>query len=1029
MKKTANLLALWILVWVEVFNSIVYAYDVSEVDTKNIEGNVVEIQQDLEQDLQKSEESLENFQVEDKITELEKQENSQLLEAELEAENVENKDLKLMNKWLFQIQNLGEDEIDLTNPVQLYRNWEITWSYTWLSQAINESESGDVINIVEDISVSEASVISWKMITINGNNHIITREADVTTLTVNEDSSLKLIDITITDNAVNFAPNRYNSLLTAKSNIPLCLWWVKETKNESWDVTASVCATENVDVAKTHPQIYSVGNIYGENLTISNSLNSKWSAAIIVEKWWIEMVDSSFIHNWASGTSNAWRGWAIRVWPNTATNIVDESPITKILFSWCLFESNYGRTYGWALAIHYAPEVITIDNCVFSGNTTYMNGWAIHIPNIWNPKNPTWYIPQISSWSNMSVGTLYVNNSEFYNNWCGNDGSAIENDDVHLQINESKFEHNYGTDPGNSSVWTISCQAWWNHNEYGRWLIWRKYSINNSKFKDTNTVVLWDHWWFWSFVVNNSLFENQGYVLLSRHWEWEVRNSEIRDSNNNSNTHIVYDFIINPDSEDVRVALENSDETTFKLENNVYINNNCFSGVYFPLDVVNSYTYGNVLIYNDDNVKVLVSRKFEDKTPIQWTDEIYYGATIDDENYAYIKKDKLYNFDEFNAELERWTTWYQLDSWKAMLFYLDSGYTQLWSGAIHTTTPLFWKETDIHNITYEWMDWVDFEWITHTFKFINLNHTQYLTELTPYTLNIPSRNWYKFEWRFLDSEYTIPVTSIEAWTTWDVTLYAKREKLWYSGWWGGGGWSSKSDTPKEKQKPKDTSEKNTQDDKNTENVIQNDPEYSESESEESNNTPVDSSDKSSEWQEILSPSDSPSSAGQDSFTKEQEDAYIFAKENWITTKDTIQSAQMDWKLTRIAMAKMLSQYAINVLWQTPDTSKTVKFKDVTSKKDADYDNGVTLAYQLWIMWQNMPNNRFRPNDEVSRAEFVTALSRLLYQTTDGKYVSTKEYYIPHMAKLYNEWIINNTDSSMKERRWYVMIMLMRSAKQ
>ena len=28
--------------------------------------------------------------------------------------------------------------------------------------------------------------------------------------------------------------------------------------------------------------------------------------------------------------------------------------------------------------------------------------------------------------------------------------------------------------------------------------------------------------------------------------------------------------------------------------------------------------------------------------------------------------------------------------------------------------------------------------------------------------------------------------------------------------------------------------------------------------------------------------------------------------------------------------------------------------------------------------------------------------RLLYQTTDGEYKSTKEYYIPHMAKLYNE---------------------------
>ncbi len=90
---------------------------------------------------------------------------------------------------------------------------------------------------------------------------------------------------------------------------------------------------------------------------------------------------------------------------------------------------------------------------------------------------------------------------------------------------------------------------------------------------------------------------------------------------------------------------------------------------------------------------------------------------------------------------------------------------------------------------------------------------------------------------------------------------------------------------------------------------------------------------------------------------------------------TIQKADMEWKLTRIQMAKMLSQYAINVLWQTPDTSKKIKFKDVTKKKDAEYDNGVTLAYQLWIMWQNMPNNKFRPDDEVPRAEFVAALSR------------------------------------------------------
>jgi hypothetical protein len=33
-----------------------------------------------------------------------------------------------------------------------------------------------------------------------------------------------------------------------------------------------------------------------------------------------------------------------------------------------------------------------------------------------------------------------------------------------------------------------------------------------------------------------------------------------------------------------------------------------------------------------------------------------------------------------------------------------------------------------------------------------------------------------------------------------------------------------------------------------------------------------------------------------------------------------------------------------------------------------------------------------------------------------------------MAKLYNEWIITKTDPSMKEKRWNIMIMLMRSVK-
>ena len=162
------------------------------------------------------------------------------------------------------------------------------------------------------------------------------------------------------------------------------------------------------------------------------------------------------------------------------------------------------------------------------------------------------------------------------------------------------------------------------------------------------------------------------------------------------------------------------------------------------------------------------------------------------------------------------------------------------------------------------------------------------------------------------------------------------------------------------------------------------------------------------------------------YSDEMNKAYQFAYHYWITTQTSIDRAIMDWNLTRISMAKMLSQYAINVLWMKPNTYRNNVFNDVSDKLDTQYDDWVTLAYQLWIMWINMPNNEFRPYDLVPRAEFVTALSRLLYNTLDWSFENTAQYYVPHMEKLVNEWIVNNPDPKMLELRWYVMLMLMRA---
>jgi len=156
------------------------------------------------------------------------------------------------------------------------------------------------------------------------------------------------------------------------------------------------------------------------------------------------------------------------------------------------------------------------------------------------------------------------------------------------------------------------------------------------------------------------------------------------------------------------------------------------------------------------------------------------------------------------------------------------------------------------------------------------------------------------------------------------------------------------------------------------------------------------------------------------YSREMNNAHQFSLANWLSTVNDIKNANMDWDLTRIAMAKMLSYYAINILWKQPDVSLWFPFYDVPNELNSRYDNAATLAYQLWIMWKWKKN--FSPYEVVTRKEFATALSRLLYNIEDGQ----TSYYEPHIFKLYNEWIIKNRDPNIVEKRWYVMLMLMRS---
>lgn len=163
------------------------------------------------------------------------------------------------------------------------------------------------------------------------------------------------------------------------------------------------------------------------------------------------------------------------------------------------------------------------------------------------------------------------------------------------------------------------------------------------------------------------------------------------------------------------------------------------------------------------------------------------------------------------------------------------------------------------------------------------------------------------------------------------------------------------------------------------------------------------------------------------YSDELNQAYLFAFRVGITTKNTIQEANMDWNLIRGHLAKMLVNYARYILGKNPDTTMKCEFNDMDDQT-TEMKQYAVMACQLGIMWIGSdwkPANQFNPDLEVDRATFGTTLSRLLWW---AKYNSIwDDRYESHLKALNTIDIMKNiSNPNMKEIRWYVMLMLMRS---
>ena len=147
--------------------------------------------------------------------------------------------------------------------------------------------------------------------------------------------------------------------------------------------------------------------------------------------------------------------------------------------------------------------------------------------------------------------------------------------------------------------------------------------------------------------------------------------------------------------------------------------------------------------------------------------------------------------------------------------------------------------------------------------------------------------------------------------------------------------------------------------------------------------------------------------------------YEWARENDITTMNTLEEANPDGYVTRWHMAKMVVNFTENVLWKPVPTTYPDKcnWNDKESERESqEIKIYAKKACSLWLMWIYV--DEFMPNKILDRAEFGTIVSRLLwwdrYNITDTDH---RSYYEDHLYALKKHGIL--TQVTDPESRWEI----------
>lgn len=170
------------------------------------------------------------------------------------------------------------------------------------------------------------------------------------------------------------------------------------------------------------------------------------------------------------------------------------------------------------------------------------------------------------------------------------------------------------------------------------------------------------------------------------------------------------------------------------------------------------------------------------------------------------------------------------------------------------------------------------------------------------------------------------------------------------------------------------------------------------------------------------------------YPTEMIEAFLFAKNVGMTSFTDITKAMMYGQLTRAQLAKFAVEYATNILNMKPDMNRTdMCFGYTDTSKVGDLLQYIQYACMMKLLGQKAdgvtPASTYRPKDLVTRAEFGTFMSRLVFGNTyNSKSANDPHWYQAHLEALKKNGIITQIDTPMKpELRAWAMVIMYRTA--